>query len=155
MSPEAVQSLSQFPPDWPEVEYLVSDNFVGSQRNLLRPDLPALKLLTNNYAAILAAPVSPLSRGNVTIASADTSDLPIVSPNWLTHPTDREVAVQGYKRAREFFNASSIAPVIVMPEVYPGPKVETDEEILSTIMDSFNTVWHASCTCKSLHLAFL
>lgn len=53
-----------------------------------------------NYGTIFTALVAPLSRGNVTIKSSDTSDLPIINPNWLSHPADAEVAVAGFKRAR-------------------------------------------------------
>ena len=37
---------------------------------------------------------------------------------------------------------------VIGPEYYPGPQVQTDEQILETIRGSLQTVWHASCTCQ-------
>jgi choline dehydrogenase-like flavoprotein len=37
---------------------------------------------------------------------------------------------------------------IVLNEVYPGAKYETDEQILAVLRDTLMTVWHAACTCK-------
>lgn len=140
MNQASVDSLKQFPADWPELEYLTSDGFVGRQNDLLDNGLPLQAIVTNQYSSILAALVAPLSRGNVTIASADSADLPLVNPNWLSHPTDQQVAVEGYKRAREFFSATSIKPVLIGEEVFPGSKVQSDDDILKTIQQSFNTV---------------
>ncbi|KAJ8129574.1 hypothetical protein O1611_g4063 [Lasiodiplodia mahajangana] len=33
-------------------------------------------------------------------------------------------------------------------EIYPGPDVATDEEILASIRRSYNAIYHASCTNK-------
>lgn len=60
------------------------------------------------YASIVAA---PLSRGNVTIRSADTTtttDPPVINPNVLTSPTDQQVAVASYKRIRQMFQSSEM-----------------------------------------------
>lgn len=92
--------------------------------------------------------VAPLSRGNVSISSSDTADQPLINPNLLTHPTNQQVAIAAYKRAREVFSAPVMQEVIIGPEVFPGPSVQTDEEILNIIRMSFNTVYHASATNK-------
>jgi choline dehydrogenase len=85
------------------------------------------------YASILAALVALLSRGNVTTKSADTNDLPLINPNWLTAPTDQEVAVVAYKRVRQAFASKYMAPVLTnKTKYYPSPDVKTDEQILIT-----------------------
>ena len=94
-------------------------------------------------------PVTPLSRGWVNITSADTRDLPLVNPNQLSHPSDREMAVQGFKRARSFFNAKAMQPILVGGQEYmPGPNVTSDADILAYIEKSSYQNWHASCTCR-------
>lgn len=90
--------------------------------------------------------MGPLSRGNVSISSADTAVQPLINPNWLTHPTDQQVAVAAYKRARQAFATPVMREVLIGPEAYPGADVQSDEEILTTIKLSFNTVYHASAT---------
>lgn len=84
----------------------------------------------------------------MTIFSADTADLPIINPNWLSTETDQKVAIASYKRIREIFRAQAIAPIIVGPEYFPGPQVQTDEEILDVIKKTVMTIYHAACTCK-------
>ena len=98
-----------------------------------------------NYASFRVAVVAPTSRGNVTILSADTNDRPVISPNWLTTTTDQEVAVQGFKRARQLAQASGIT---VGPEFNPGDAVQTDEQILQWLRENTGTIHHASATCK-------
>jgi choline dehydrogenase len=100
------------------------------------------------YATTAASLVAPLSRGNISISSADMADQPLINPNWLTHPTDQEVAVAAYKRVRAMWASSVMKGVVVAPEYYPGLNVSTDDEILTLIRRSFNTVSHATSTCK-------
>lgn len=101
-----------------------------------------------SYGTILGAVVSPTSRGNVTLRSASITDKPIVNPNWLATETDAQIAVAAFKRAREAFASEAMNPVVIGEEYWPGPHVQTDEEILDTIRNSMQTVWHAACTCK-------
>lgn len=145
LSDETRSQLSQFPSTWPHIEYISAPGYIGDFSNLL----------TNQpkdgyqYASILAALVSPLSRGTVTITSSSTSDLPVIDPNWLSHPVDQAVMVAAYKRVRAAFASKAMAPILADPvEYYPGPDVHTDEQILDTIRKDVMTVWHAACTCR-------
>ncbi|KAL8863149.1 MAG: hypothetical protein Q9178_000524, partial [Gyalolechia marmorata] len=127
-----------FGPDWPDIELLFFDgNLVGSS-----PD-------SRNYVSSLAGIVAPFSRGNVTINSTSTSDNPVVNPNWLLDPRDQDVAIAGFKRARQVFGTQSIRPVLLDDgrETFPGVNVTTDAEILEAIRKSAVTIDHAACTC--------
>jgi choline dehydrogenase len=73
--------------------------------------------------------------------------LPLINPNQLSHPTDREVAVQAFKRARSFFYTRAMRPIVVK-EVQPGANVTSDEDILEYIMQTGYQNWHASSTCR-------
>ncbi len=92
--------------------------------------------------------VSPYSRGNVTINSADAAKPPVINPNWLTDPRDQATVIAGYKRARQIFSTPAMAPILIGTENFPGVTVQTDAQILEIIRQSFTTVFHASCTCK-------
>ncbi|KAJ5628745.1 GMC oxidoreductase [Penicillium lividum] len=139
----SLAALAQFPSDWPEVEYLSMSGFLGYQQNYLRnaPDDGY------NYATVSIALVSPLSRGSIDISSADTADPPIIDPQWLSHPADRDVVVAGYKRVRQMFSTQAMADVLIGPEYFPGTNVTTDDQILEVIRKSASTVFHAACTC--------
>lgn len=132
MSKTTLTDLSRFPSDWPELELLP----------LAASAAPAAD--SDNYASVSIAILATTSRGNVTIRSADTNDNPVVSPNWLLTTTDQEIAVQGFKRARQIAKATSI---VVGPEVFPGPQVQTDEQILEFIRQTLAPIHHASATC--------
>lgn len=92
--------------------------------------------------------VAPYSRGNVTINSADAAKPLVINPNWLADPQDQAIVVAGFKRARQIFHTSAMAPILIGPENFPGVAVQTDAQILNIIRQSFTTVFHASCTCK-------
>lgn len=137
LSAESAADLAQLPADWPEAEYIAAPGYVGDFSNLLRSQ----PLDGHQYATLLATLAAPRSRGSVSLASADTDDLPLVNPNWLTHPTDVAVAIAAYKRARAAFASRAMRGVLADPtEYYPGPSVETDEQILATIRKDVMTV---------------
>ncbi|RPA75821.1 alcohol oxidase [Ascobolus immersus RN42] len=147
LGPAHVRELdNSFPKDWPEIEYISGAGYIGDFGNLFK-DQPKDGF---QYATILASLVAPLSRGNVTIISKDTKDLPVINPNWLTHPTDAAVMLAAYKRARAAFATKAMQDVLVNPgkEYYPGPSVRTDAEIMKVIRETVMTIWHASCTCR-------
>ena len=124
-----------FPADWPELEWLPGSMNIGPQT------------VPYQGAAMVTALVAPLSRGNVTISSPSMADDPVISPNWLTNPVDQQLAVQAFKRHREFWKALE-ANDTIGPELLPGAAVQTDEQILAFIMASLSPVWHAAGTCK-------
>jgi choline dehydrogenase-like flavoprotein len=132
-----------FPPDWPDVEYLTFDAYFGEA------DVPAPNDTTGkSYTSLLAGLTAPFSRGNVSIASNDTSVHPIISPNWLSDARDIEVLVAAFRRIRAIFSASSITPIITGPEAYPGLNITSDGDILAAIKKSALTIWHAIGTNK-------
>ena len=145
MSASTLDALSWFADDWPELEHISGNGWIG---NFAFPVLQQ-PLDGRQYATNLGAMVAPLSRGNVTITSSDALVLPKVNPNWLSHPGDKEVAVQWYKRMREVWNTPELRSIRVGDEeAYPGLENATDEEILEVIKESLMTVWHAAGTCK-------
>ncbi|KAI4146743.1 MAG: hypothetical protein LQ341_001996 [Variospora aurantia] len=132
LSKAALSDLSTFPDDWPEIELLP----------LASAAVPSTD--SDNYAISSIALLTTTSRGNVTIASTDTNDNPVVSTNWLLTDTDQELAVAGFKRARQLAAAIDIT---VGQEVLPGPQVQTDEQILQFIRGTVGPIHHASATC--------
>ncbi|KAI0848457.1 choline dehydrogenase [Daldinia vernicosa] len=149
ISEEASAKLSQLPHSWPDMEYISMDSYSGD----LSSPLFNLPNDGHNYASILVSPCAPLSRGSVTITSDDTADLPVVDPNWLSDPIDAQLAVAGYKRARELFSSSAMRDILLdsdpEKEFFPGlDTVKADEEILHTIRNTMTTIYHASGTCR-------
>ena len=136
-------TLSTFPADWPEIEYLSMTGYLGYQQNYNR-DAPKDG---HQYTSVSTALVAPQSRGTISISSPDMADPPVINPNWLTHPTDQAVLIAGFKRLRQMFRAKTIQPVLAGAEAFPGEDVQTDAQILDIIKRSMSTVFHASATC--------
>lgn len=128
----ALTALDQFPADWPEVEYATGTD--------AGPDGSGLGLIS----ATLTAPVS---RGSVTIASADISTPPVIDMAWLTDPAgaDAQVAVAAFKSIRQAF--STISEIITGPELAPGSTVQSDADILTYIRNVSVPFYHGGATC--------
>ena len=132
LSNATLTDLARYPGDWPELELLPLASAAAPAEN------------NDNYAITSIALLTTTSRGNVTISSDDTNYNPVVTLNWLLTATDREVAVAGFKRARQLAAATGIT---VGPEVLPGPQVQTDQQILEFIRGTVGPIHHASATC--------
>ncbi|PYH78829.1 alcohol oxidase [Aspergillus uvarum CBS 121591] len=130
-SDETRQHLSWFAPTWPEAEYISAALYTGDFAD------PFFSQPTDGvqYATILGTLVAPTSRGNITISSNDTDDLPIINPNWLATESDVQVCVAIYRRVREAFQA--IAPIVEGDEYFPGSHHSKHRHD-----------YHAACTCK-------
>ncbi|RMY33738.1 hypothetical protein D0866_05714 [Hortaea werneckii] len=140
----AQDDLNSFPDDWPEIEYLSAPGYIGNFTSLTGTQPKD----GYQYGSVLATLVKPLSRGNVTIKSTDTSDKPLMNPK-LAHPTDQQVAIAAYKRARQVFHTTFMEPALVEKDKYfPGFDVQSDEDLLNVIRGFVMTVWHASGTSK-------
>lgn len=145
LSEATLEALAWFPDDWPELEHISGNGYIG---NFAFPVLQQ-PLDGKQYATNLGAMVAPLSRGNVTITTKDAGNLPSINPNWLTHPADQEVAVAWYKRMRQVWDTPELRSIRVGDEeAFPGLENQTDEQILEVIRSSLMTVWHAAGTCK-------
>lgn len=141
--------LNQNPSDWPDVEYLSGPGFIGDFSNLIFNNFEQ-GLSGKQFGSLLMALVAPVSRGSVTISSADTSDLPQIRPNWLGDPVDQRVAIAAFKRARQVFATKAMSTIRTSPdESFPGFQVQTDDQILETIKQNLMTVWHAASTCRA------
>lgn len=134
--------LDAFPSDWPDFEHLFLDGFFGFANDT--SDAPTDG---RSYVSSSTALTKPFSRGNVTIRSNDTSDNPIVSPNWLLDPRDQEVAVAAFKQGRAVFTTHATKGIVLGAEAFPGLNVSTDAQILSLIQQSAAASYHASATC--------
>ncbi|OTB00680.1 hypothetical protein M426DRAFT_65339 [Hypoxylon sp. CI-4A] len=134
MSPQAIKDLAEFPSDWTEIEYMLE----GVEALSLRSD-------TGSYATISVMMGATTSRGNMTIRSASNLDPPVINPNWLQNDTDKEVALQAFKRARQAWQA---IPIRVGEEVLPGTNITSDADLLQWIGENLVPTHHGTASCK-------
>jgi choline dehydrogenase len=89
----------------------------------------------------------PESRGYVRIRSSDPFAPPIIQTNYLTAELDRRVVVAGMKLARRLLKSEPLAPYYDY-EDFPGPRVQSDEELLAAATQRGTTTFHPGCTCR-------
>lgn len=143
-SPNTLDELAQLPDDWPEMQYLTLPTFVGDFE-LSSAGAPQDGF---QYGTLLATLIAPSSLGNISISSPRMSDHPLINPNWMTTKRDIELVIGGFKRLRQILESPAMGNVTIGPEYYPGVKVQTDDEIHAQIKKSFNTMYHASSSCR-------
>ena len=130
-------TTTTFPSDWPEIEYEVASIYTSDDPEDFK-----------GYGTFVVIPVSPLSRGTITLQSESMLDPPVIDPQWLTAQADIELAVQALKRARSIMASPALQSIRLGDEIAPGPAVTTDAQLEEYIRNTFFMNWHAACTCK-------
>jgi choline dehydrogenase len=125
----------------PDVDY--PDLMMGLQPVAMRfdPNVPA-----RGYGVIMAA-MRPESRGTVKIRSTDPHQPPALRFNYLSTEADRRFWVDSMHIARTLLSQPAFAD-IDGGETYPGPGVETDEEILAWARHTIASNMHPTSTCR-------
>lgn len=89
----------------------------------------------------------PKSRGRISLAGKDPSLPPKIQPNYLSHPDDVPVLVNGLKLARRILEAPAMQRYVTR-ELLPGSKVQSDEALVSDIRARAETIYHPVGTCR-------
>jgi choline dehydrogenase len=89
----------------------------------------------------------PESKGYVRIKSADPFRQPEIQPRYLTEETDRRVLVAAMRLARSILMSKPLAPYYDY-EDFPGPDVQTDDELLAAAKERGTTTFHPMGTCR-------
>jgi choline dehydrogenase len=95
----------------------------------------------NSYA------LRPRARGSVTLRSADPKDLPIIDPNFLGHPDDLRISVEGVRQSRDIMSQSALARY-VRKEHFPGSNVASQAELETYARQYGRTSYHPVGTCR-------
>ncbi|MBU2880087.1 GMC family oxidoreductase [Aliiglaciecola lipolytica] len=89
----------------------------------------------------------PKSVGEIRLASSDPLAPAIIDPNYLSHPDDIAVMIDGVRKARELL-ATSEFNQYGSREIGPGIAAQSDEEILAYLRKRAETIYHPIGTCK-------
>ncbi|MBA8853485.1 choline dehydrogenase [Ochrobactrum intermedium] len=89
----------------------------------------------------------PESRGHLRLKSPDVRTAPSVVFNHLSTQTDIDTLKGGMRLAKLFSQTVPLAPLIV-EELAPGPKGESDEGLMAFIRESANTAFHYCGTAR-------
>src|SRR3569832_69843 len=95
-----------------------------------------------------AAQCRPLSRGSVTLRSADPLAAPRIVSNYLDDPHDVKVAVAGLRILRDIYSRPSFRDLVTGEEYLPGNALQSDAELEQFARTKGGTVFHPTSTCR-------
>lgn len=103
--------------------------------------------MANGGVTLNACHLRPRSRGTVRLQSDNPADMPLIDPNYLSDPYDREMSIRGLKLVQQILAQKALEPYI-LAERLPGPDVRTDEEYFNFICVHSKTSHHCAGTCR-------
>jgi choline dehydrogenase-like flavoprotein len=94
-----------------------------------------------------ACGLRPESRGRITLRSNRPDEPPIIQPNYLSVGNDMDVLLAGIALSREIVHSAAFAP-FRGPEVLPGERVQTRQELETVIRRKAETIYHPAGSCR-------
>lgn len=91
--------------------------------------------------------LTPESRGEIRLASADPLEHPVIDPQYLTEGDDLERLVEGLRLAVEIAEAEPLDPYRG-ERVWPDGAFDTDDALEARIRETAETIYHPVGTCK-------
>lgn len=89
----------------------------------------------------------PTSRGHIRIKTAEFRDAPEIQLNYLSTAEDQRVAADSLRLTRRIVQAPALARYSP-DEFLPGPKVQSDAELVRAAGDIGTTIFHPIGTCR-------
>jgi choline dehydrogenase-like flavoprotein len=138
--------------------YAEAGGFIKSRPDEALPDLQlhfvVAKLVDHGRKTVFGHGFSchvcllrPVSRGSITLASADPMAAPLIDPNFLGEPDDVERLVRGFKAMRRILQQPALA-TWGGTESASSAQAQTDEQIEQFIRDHADTIYHPAGSCR-------
>ncbi|HEX2776697.1 MAG TPA: GMC oxidoreductase, partial [Candidatus Acidoferrales bacterium] len=132
--------------------------FLGSTAGLAEPDLqilfgPAyyvnhgLSPRPEHCFGFGPTLITPESRGEICLRSANALEPPAIRANYLSTDADMRVIVHGVRLSRRLAHSKAFA-AYTGDELHPGVNVKSDAEISEFIRNEAETLYHPVGTCK-------
>lgn len=102
---------------------------------------------TDNAFTLLASGVRPTSRGSIRLTSADPEQPMLIDPQVLSTQYDVDILVESIKQMREIASQEALNEWRGR-EIYPGPDVQTDEQLAEYARSAVLSYHHQNGTCK-------
>ena len=103
--------------------------------------------MPNGGVTLNACHLRPRSRGTVRLQSDNPNDMPLIDPNYLSDPYDREMSIRGLKLVQDILSQSALSKYI-LAERLPGADVKTDDDYFNFICVHSKTSHHCAGTCR-------
>ena len=89
----------------------------------------------------------PESSGYVRSVTNNPFDKPEIQPNYLSDEEDQRVILDATKLCRRLMQTDALKPFHVK-ETYPGTSIQNDNELLHSIRDMGQSIYHLMGTCR-------
>jgi choline dehydrogenase len=111
--------------------------------------LPAFGQPLHDYPAITMSVCNlrPECRGQVRLGGPALTDPPVIEPNYLQHPADRQVAADSLRLARRIVAQPALARFDPQEEA-PGPLRTTEEQLIEAAGPIASSIFHPVGTCR-------
>ncbi len=106
-----------------------------------------VEAMKNGGVTLNACHLRPRSRGTVRLQSDNPADMPLIDPNYLSDPYDRQMSIRGLKLVQNILSQDALKPYI-LAERLPGPDVQSDEDYFNFICVHSKTSHHCAGTCR-------
>ncbi len=94
-----------------------------------------------------ASQLRPESTGHVKATAADPTAKPEIQPNYLADQHDRDALLAAMKYLRRLLGTKPLADHVIQ-ENFPGPGVQTDEQLMAHARATGSTTYHPVGSCK-------
>lgn len=101
----------------------------------------------DRFITITVSLVTPKSRGEIRLRSADALAAPIIRANYLQELADVNSLVRGVHLARWFGESDAYANLRA-DEILPGAAMKSDADIATFVRRDSDTIYHGAGTCK-------
>ncbi|THV06771.1 alcohol oxidase [Dendrothele bispora CBS 962.96] len=135
-----------------EKEWLVHDEVPQLEIVQVPAFLPTAGYLPTpgkRYFSIFVALMHPLSRGTVHITSPDPLVPPAIDGHFLENKVDTSLLISALHFARKVVRTEELKDIVIK-EVIPGERVESDEELERYVKNTLSTVFHPVGTASML-----
>ena len=132
----------------PDIQFHFAPAHLGTEKELAAgADIykPSTYPKTDGFT-ILPSLIQPKSRGYVALRSKNSSDAPIIQPNYLAEEADRDILIKGFHAAKEVIESNAVS-AFTKGINYPT-KYVSDDDILSHIRKTVESIYHPVGTCK-------
>ncbi|TEB29682.1 pyranose dehydrogenase [Coprinellus micaceus] len=100
-------------------------------------------LSNGNYFTIAISIPAPLSRGTITLSSANTLSTPLVDPKLLSNSYDSQVILQSVRYAQQLAGTEAFKGYLLDPVAPLGADaIDDDNAVLSVLKEVAATTWH-------------
>ena len=96
---------------------------------------------------IIPGITQPRSRGTVRLNASDPTAAPVIDPNYLDHPDDLRMLIDGIHMSREIGRAGVLDDWSA-GEFFPGTGTSTDADLTRYIQETVSTWFHPVGTCR-------